>query len=551
MSQEDLDSLHRQLDDARENLRIIQESIAKYVRRTDVPPQLIKDERHWLDEIAELEQQLAARPVEDGKKRAPIDRTQVIIAVVAVAAIIGAYWLLVWEPSQSSSTSTPVPQRIEYVGRVLDAETEAPIHAAKVTLDFQGAPPIVYTDSEGIYRFTVTIGSDRLAGRVRIEADGYENYDRNITLVLNVPNTEDIRLKPLASTAIVTPIPLPVTSNQPPTLTLSGTVTPAIESAEMTFELYGSGLDGAEVTIQTSTGLTVMTIYIPQGTRQTVALPPGDYTYKVEAKGLVLPTPWPCWTTMERDSGKFSVRANANALVTIPIGQYEIHGCKPSPNNTAATTSTWCDDFNAGTIDTSKWGPPTDGNLIFERDGVLNLANSSPAQTTLGSDLQAIGLGRRIKEISLTLTLASNEGGNTGGAGLRVDLESGRDLYMYIGPGENAGGYPSEAEFQICRNPPCNPDNSNEYATYQSLFPIGTPTHVRVNWRGDRVEFYIDDVLQDHNLESESPQDPSSMMELLSRDHEPITQFGFTMYADPGSVFHATVDDLCVTYAGS
>lgn len=106
-------------------------------------------------------------------------------------------------------------------------------------------------------------------------------------------------------------------------------VTPSAELVEMSFELYGSGLEGAEVTIQTPTGLTVMTIYIPSGTRQTVTLPPGDYIYTVEAKGLELPTPWPCWTTRGRDSGEFSVGAGADTWVRIPIGQYKIPGCTP------------------------------------------------------------------------------------------------------------------------------------------------------------------------------------------------------------------------------
>jgi len=123
--------------------------------------------------------------------------------------------------------------------------------------------------------------------------------------------------------------PVPTSTSTP---TPSFTPNPLIQSGElveMVFELYGSGLDGAEVTIQTSTGLTVMTIYIPQGTRQTVTLPKGDYTYKVVAKGLLLPTPWPCWTTTGSDSGSFSVKAGTNNLVAIPIGQYAIPSCKP------------------------------------------------------------------------------------------------------------------------------------------------------------------------------------------------------------------------------
>ena len=60
-SKKDLSSLQRQLAEARENLRLIQERKGEFVLSTDVPLQLVKEERRWLDRIAELEQQLAAQ----------------------------------------------------------------------------------------------------------------------------------------------------------------------------------------------------------------------------------------------------------------------------------------------------------------------------------------------------------------------------------------------------------------------------------------------------------------------------------------------------------
>jgi len=58
LSKDDRASLERQLQSARENLRLIEELIAKYVREVDVNPQLIKDERRWRAKIAELEDKL-------------------------------------------------------------------------------------------------------------------------------------------------------------------------------------------------------------------------------------------------------------------------------------------------------------------------------------------------------------------------------------------------------------------------------------------------------------------------------------------------------------
>jgi len=63
---EDRPSIRRLLAEARENLRLIQERQAQYVLSTDIPLQLVKEERRLLDRIAELEQQLAEPTVPGG-----------------------------------------------------------------------------------------------------------------------------------------------------------------------------------------------------------------------------------------------------------------------------------------------------------------------------------------------------------------------------------------------------------------------------------------------------------------------------------------------------
>jgi hypothetical protein len=52
-------SLVRQLSDAEENLRLIDERIAQYVQEVDVPLQLIKDQRRLQKWIARLQRQIA------------------------------------------------------------------------------------------------------------------------------------------------------------------------------------------------------------------------------------------------------------------------------------------------------------------------------------------------------------------------------------------------------------------------------------------------------------------------------------------------------------
>jgi len=58
-------SLAKQLSEAEENLRLIDERIAQYVQAVDVPLQLIKDQRRLQKQIARLRRQIVAlKPIE-------------------------------------------------------------------------------------------------------------------------------------------------------------------------------------------------------------------------------------------------------------------------------------------------------------------------------------------------------------------------------------------------------------------------------------------------------------------------------------------------------
>ncbi len=61
VSADELLSLQRQLDEVRANLRLIRERKAEFVLSTDIPLQLVKEERDLSNRIAELEQQIATR----------------------------------------------------------------------------------------------------------------------------------------------------------------------------------------------------------------------------------------------------------------------------------------------------------------------------------------------------------------------------------------------------------------------------------------------------------------------------------------------------------
>jgi len=57
-TESELASLRRQLAEARENLRLIQERKSEYVLGTDIPLQLVKEERQLMERTAELEQRV-------------------------------------------------------------------------------------------------------------------------------------------------------------------------------------------------------------------------------------------------------------------------------------------------------------------------------------------------------------------------------------------------------------------------------------------------------------------------------------------------------------
>jgi hypothetical protein len=130
----------------------------------------------------------------------------IVLAIVLVSLLAACGVPPKATPAAPNPTSTPTPQFYNYVGRVVDAKTYSAIRGAEVALDFQGAPPIVYTDSEGVYRFSLPFTGPTLDGRVRVDANGYQYYERLITLTAGESNIEDIRLNAQQPTSAVSPV---------------------------------------------------------------------------------------------------------------------------------------------------------------------------------------------------------------------------------------------------------------------------------------------------------------------------------------------------------
>ena len=154
--------------------------------------------------------------------------SNIAVLLLFISMIIGGCVL----PAPPATAAPDQTVETEYVGRVIDVETQQPIAKAKITLDLEGVPPIVFTDSEGVYRFTVKIEAE-IVGRVRVDAQGYEPYTRNITLSPDVKTIEDIRLTRLQSpvaTASVSPTDSPVASATPTKAVVLPTSTSTVET---------------------------------------------------------------------------------------------------------------------------------------------------------------------------------------------------------------------------------------------------------------------------------------------------------------------------------
>lgn len=143
------------------------------------------------------------------------------------------------DPTITLSSPIGASTSIEYVGRVLDSSTGEAISGAKVTFKFdsQGVPCIDYTDSEGVYRFSINVNGEKVSGFVNVDAANYEKYDRNITLYTNLLGTEDIRLASLVSTPLLIPPPTPLPTNT------------SLASAQ-SICYYGNGDEGDEAVLR-------------------------------------------------------------------------------------------------------------------------------------------------------------------------------------------------------------------------------------------------------------------------------------------------------------
>lgn len=130
----------------------------------------------------------------------------VVALTVGIAALITSYWFFIDKSSQVNTNNTS-----QYAGRVVDADTKQGIRGAKVSIESQGVPQVYYTDAGGL--FSVRLTDEIGAFRVRVEAGGYEIFERNVPL--SKTETEEIPLISNAITSRPTPTPAVLPESTP------------------------------------------------------------------------------------------------------------------------------------------------------------------------------------------------------------------------------------------------------------------------------------------------------------------------------------------------
>jgi len=181
--------------------RILQLVATLKEQRPDVPWQEL------LGPLPPAPRPVRPTPSERGRNR----MVKIAVALIgAIATIIVGYWQFVPKPIRE-----PRPQELSCRGRVIDAATGDSIYQAKVTLEIPGSLPVIgYTDTDGVYSLSAESYSTSVGGRVRVEATGYERFERIVT-VSCTPRFEEILLTPYVTVATSTPMASPMPTQKP------------------------------------------------------------------------------------------------------------------------------------------------------------------------------------------------------------------------------------------------------------------------------------------------------------------------------------------------
>jgi hypothetical protein len=113
-------------------------------------------------------------------------RSAVIVAIIGGLAALTVSVVKVILPKFYGES----PQVVAFRGRVSDVQGHT-LGGAKVILEGKGLPPLIYTDSEGVFAFGLPPDVKEI--KIRVEAPGYDLYDRRVDVSAKT-ELEDIRL---------------------------------------------------------------------------------------------------------------------------------------------------------------------------------------------------------------------------------------------------------------------------------------------------------------------------------------------------------------------
>jgi hypothetical protein len=141
--------------------------------------------------------------------------------------------------------------------------------------------------------------------------------------------------------------------------------------------------------------------------------------------------------------------------------------------------------------------------------------------------LVAITEGLPVREVTYTITLVSYDADESGGVRLNLFLEDGQVFSIGVGPSPNG----PDMEFHIC---PTDDSDYDECAhPDRDSVLVAVPIQMKAVWTGEAVEFYVDDIRRVTQAVTQKK----------------ILKVQLSMYADPGSTYHTTVDDVHIIFA--
>ena len=120
-----------------------------------------------------------------------IDSTIIVAIIGAIATLVVGYWRFGRQREEKEATI----KRFTYRGRVSNIKNDQPIRKAEVEVQISGPALIVHTDSYGIFNLQVMVNAEK-NGRIKVKADGYQEYDRFIELSPDNSKLEHIQLRP-------------------------------------------------------------------------------------------------------------------------------------------------------------------------------------------------------------------------------------------------------------------------------------------------------------------------------------------------------------------